>query len=99
LEEDVSVNDKIALITGVGPGTGAALARRFAQGGYRVAMLARDEERLAALQSEIPAARAFACDVTDTTDLGRVLDAVEAEIGSPTVLVHNAVGGAFGETW
>ena len=44
----------LALVTGVGPGTGAAVARRFAQGGYRVAMLARDAERLAALQREIP---------------------------------------------
>ena len=39
----------VALITGVGPGTGAALARRFAAGGYAVGMLARSPERLAAL--------------------------------------------------
>ena len=39
----------VCLITGVGPGTGAALARRFARGGYRVAMLARNGDRLAAL--------------------------------------------------
>ena len=32
----------VALITGVGPGTGAALARRFSDGGYAVAMLARN---------------------------------------------------------
>lgn len=32
----------LALVTGVGPGTGAATVRRFAEGGYRVAMLARD---------------------------------------------------------
>ena len=36
----------LALVTGVGPGTGAAVARRFADSGYRVAMLARDAERL-----------------------------------------------------
>ena len=36
----------VALITGVGEGTGASLARRFAQGGYRVAMLARNRDRL-----------------------------------------------------
>ena len=39
--------NKVAFVTGVGDGTGAAVARRFAEGGYRVAMLARNEERLA----------------------------------------------------
>lgn len=55
----------LALVTGVGPGTGAAVARRFAEGGYRVAMLARDAERLAALQAKIPDSIAVPCDVTD----------------------------------
>ena len=36
----------ICLITGVGEGTGAAIARRFAKSGYRLAMLARNRERL-----------------------------------------------------
>ena len=36
----------VCVITGVGPGNGAALSRRFASAGYRVAMLARSEERL-----------------------------------------------------
>jgi NAD(P)-dependent dehydrogenase (short-subunit alcohol dehydrogenase family) len=39
-------NRPVALITGVGPGTGAAMARRFARGGYSVAMLARSRERM-----------------------------------------------------
>ena len=34
----------VCLISGVGPGTGSALAKRFAEGGYRVALLARNEE-------------------------------------------------------
>ena len=37
----------VAVVTGVGPGTGVAIARRFARGGYAVAMLARNHERLA----------------------------------------------------
>ena len=49
--------EPIAVISGVGPGTGAALARRFAAGGHRVAMLARDGERLAALEREIAGTR------------------------------------------
>ena len=52
----------LALVTGVGPGTGAAIARRFAEGGYRVAMLARDADRFAALEKEI--ADSMQCRVT-----------------------------------
>ena len=85
------------LVTGVGPGTGAAITRRFAAGGYQVAMLARDAARLAALEAEIDGATAFACDVTDTGRLGEVIEAVRNRLGNPDVLVHNAVGGAFGE--
>jgi NAD(P)-dependent dehydrogenase (short-subunit alcohol dehydrogenase family) len=86
----------VAVVTGVGPGTGAAIMRRFAEGGYAVAMIARDRARLARLESEIPSARAYPCDVTDVSKLQSTLDAIAAELGAPKVLVHNAVGGAFG---
>ena len=43
----------VCVISGVGPGTGSALARRFARGGYRVAMLARNAERLNTLGHEL----------------------------------------------
>ncbi|GGK15024.1 SDR family NAD(P)-dependent oxidoreductase [Luteimonas terricola] len=82
----------LALVTGVGPGTGAALVRRFAEGGYRVAMLARDADRLAALEREIPDTVAVPCDVTDVAALEQAI----TRIGMPKVVVHNAVGGAFG---
>jgi NADP-dependent 3-hydroxy acid dehydrogenase YdfG len=82
----------LALVTGVGPGTGAAVARRFADGGYRVAMLARDANRLAALEKEIPDSIAVPCDVTDAAALERTV----VELGQPKVVIHNAVGGAFG---
>jgi NADP-dependent 3-hydroxy acid dehydrogenase YdfG len=55
----------IAVVTGVGPGTGAAVARRFASGGYAVAMLACNSERLSQLAQETPGTRAYPCDVTD----------------------------------
>jgi short-subunit dehydrogenase len=86
----------VAVVTGVGPGTGAAIARRFARGDYAVAMLARNRERLNALEREIAGARAYPCDVADETQLDAALDAVRAELGTPKVLIHNAVGGAFG---
>lgn len=86
----------VVVVSGVGPGTGAALARRFAAGGYRVAMLARGRERLAALEREIPGSRAYPCDVSDEGQLDAAIEALRADLGAPAVLVHNAVGGAFG---
>ena len=38
-----AVTDRVCLVTGVGPGTGSAVVRRFAADGYRVAMLAAGE--------------------------------------------------------
>jgi NAD(P)-dependent dehydrogenase (short-subunit alcohol dehydrogenase family) len=86
----------IALITGVGPGTGAALARRFAQGGYRVAMLARNADRLESLAAEIENAHAFVCDVEQESAVDATVTRVVAELGNPSVFIHNAVGGVVG---
>jgi NAD(P)-dependent dehydrogenase (short-subunit alcohol dehydrogenase family) len=86
----------VCLVTGVGPGTGTALARRFANGGYRVALLARNAARLAALESELPGSRAFACDVGDPETLAHALDDVRGTLGHPKVVIHNAVSGSFG---
>jgi len=86
----------LAIITGVGPGTGAALARRFHDGGFQVAMLARDAERLAALAKALPGAEPVVCDVSDAVALEAALDDLVTRHGAPKVVVHNAVGGAFG---
>jgi len=86
----------VALVTGVGPGTGAAIARRFSRGGYSVAMLARNRERLTRLKDEIPNSHAYPCDVTNEAQLDTTIEAIRSELGAPKVLIHNAVGGAFG---
>jgi NAD(P)-dependent dehydrogenase (short-subunit alcohol dehydrogenase family) len=85
----------LAIVTGVGPGTGASIVRRFHAGGYQVAMLARNAERLEAISRELPDAFALPCDVSDPAALQAALDAAEARGGVPKVVVHNAVGGAF----
>ena len=86
----------VCLITGVGPGTGASLSRRFAQGGYRVAMLARTQERLSQLEQEIAGSRGYVCDVSDEAAVNATVAQVKEEMGPPEILIHNAVGGAFG---
>ena len=86
----------VSLVTGVGPGTGVAIVRRLAEGGHGVAMLARDGERLARFAAEIDGAHAYPCDVCDPAQLDATLARIRGELGTPSVLVHNAVGGAFG---
>ena len=91
------MDDKVCLVTGVGPGTGAAIARRFAAGDYQVAMLARDAERLANIAEQTANTHAFPCDVTQADALANTVAEITARLGAPTTVVHNAVGGAFGE--
>jgi NADP-dependent 3-hydroxy acid dehydrogenase YdfG len=88
--------EPVCVISGVGPGTGSALVRRFAAGGYRIAMLARNAERLADLAKQVPSAKAYICDVSDQSQVNTALASVEREMGAPNVLIHNAVGGAWG---
>ena len=86
----------VCVITGVGPGTGSALARRFAKGGYRVALIARNEDRLRDLEAELQGSKGYRCDVADPKQVEGVLDEIERDMGQPSILIHNAVGGAFG---
>ncbi len=43
------MNGKVAAVLGVGPGLGAAVARRFAREGFAVALMARSEEGVAGI--------------------------------------------------
>lgn len=91
------MSDRICIVTGVGPGTGSALVRRFASGGYKVAMLARTESRLRDLAAEVPGASAYPCDVGDEAQINAALAKIARDLGPVKVLIHNAVGGAFGD--
>lgn len=83
----------VCLVTGVGPamGTGGEIARRFAEGGYRVAMLARNAENLAEIETTVEDTTAFPCDVGDLDALVSTIAAVRERLGDPSVVVHNAL--------
>jgi NAD(P)-dependent dehydrogenase (short-subunit alcohol dehydrogenase family) len=91
------MSGKRALVVGVGPGTGLAVARRLAGGGYAVAMIARDEARLRSIEDEIPNSRGFVADVSDEAQCGAALDRVYADFGAPDIVVYNAVQAVFGD--
>jgi len=85
----------VCVVTGVGPGTGAACVRRFARD-YDVALIARNRERLEGVARDLSGARVFPCDVSDATVFRSTLEEIRSSMGAPEVVVHNAVGGAFG---
>ena len=88
---------KVAAVLGVGPGLGAAIARRFAGEGFAVALMARREESVAAVRVEIEdsgvGALPVTTDATDPDAVATAFDRVRAELGDPAVFVYNA--GAF----
>jgi NAD(P)-dependent dehydrogenase (short-subunit alcohol dehydrogenase family) len=91
------MNVPVCVIVGAGPGNGAAFARQFSRAGYRVALLARHQEPLAALAAEIAGSRAYAYDATDPEHARAVFAAVRRDLGPPQTLIYNASSRFFGD--
>jgi NAD(P)-dependent dehydrogenase (short-subunit alcohol dehydrogenase family) len=83
----------VCVVVGVGPGNGAAFARRFAAEGYAVALLARSSGLTSGLASELPLARAYACDVGDLAAVEQTFESINSDLGSVDVLIYNAARG------
>ena len=88
------MDDKVAVVLGVGPGLGAAVARRFAHEGFAVGLMARSEESLSAAREEVEGAGGTALavevDATDPTSVAQASDEVRDALGDPGVFVYNA---------
>jgi NAD(P)-dependent dehydrogenase (short-subunit alcohol dehydrogenase family) len=89
----------VAVVTGVGPGLGASLARRFASE-YAVAIIARRVDYLHSLATEIRGTGATVLDVPADIGVRAEVEAafktIRAELGAPEVLLYNAGGGTWG---
>jgi NAD(P)-dependent dehydrogenase (short-subunit alcohol dehydrogenase family) len=85
----------VVVITGASAGVGRAAARRFAEDGASVALLARGEEGLEAARQEVEACggRALVCavDVADATAVLAAAERIERELGPIDVWVNNAM--------
>jgi len=89
----------IAIVAGVGPGTGASVARRFAKA-YPVVLLSRTPENYESLAAEINGAGGKAIgvsvDVGDSASVGTAIDAIKKEFGADVgvaAAIFNAAGG------
>ena len=91
------MSDKVAAVLGVGSGLGEAIARRFADEGFAVALMARREESVAPVREEIEERGGktitVSADATDPDSVASAFGRIREELGDPEVFVYNA--GAF----
>ncbi|HEX4361648.1 MAG TPA: SDR family NAD(P)-dependent oxidoreductase [Pseudonocardia sp.] len=81
------------LVTGASAGIGAAVARAAVAAGARVALLARNKDRLADLATELgPDAIPVTCDITDDVAIPRAVDDAVARLGGGLDGLVNAAG-------
>lgn len=94
------MSDSVFLITGASSGIGAEMARQAARAGYRVALAARSQARLADLEQELGGsehALAIACDVTSDAQQQAMVEKVLTRFGRIDVVFANAgIGGSPG---
>jgi short-subunit dehydrogenase len=93
-----SIDNRHLLLVGAGPGLGMAVARRFAEGGYRVTLVARGTDGLRELADGLADTEAridtIAADASDPDALGARMAELYREEGAPGLVVYNAVMGA-----
>ncbi len=85
-----------AVVSGVGPGLGAALVRKFVAEGCRVGMLARSMETMRALEAELgDAVMGLPCDITDGGRVTSSFTQIRDRFGPIDILVNHASGGSW----
>ncbi len=86
----------VCAVFGVGPGNGEAFARRFAEGGYAVAPMARRGDVIDPLAAELADAHAYRCDAADAGDIERCFAEIRDDMGEVETLIYNAGSGIWG---
>ena len=87
-------DNRVALLVGAGDAIGAAVARRFARGGYKVCVARREAAKSQGLLDEAKAAghniRAFSVDARNEAEVQGLFARVEAEVGPLDICLFNA---------
>ena len=87
----MSAHQKVAIVTGAARGIGLAIAKKFLEQGYAVALVDIDAAGLALADSTLgDATIAVVCDVSDPRQVKAAVDEVKARFGRIDALVNNA---------
>jgi len=89
----MSIAQKVAVVIGVGPGIGNAVAIKFASQGYSVALVSRTKSKLELIQADIEKAGGKAitvvADASNEASLRSAFSTIRSSLGHPEVLVYN----------
>lgn len=84
----------VCVVAGIGPGIGLAVARRFGKDGFSIAMIGRQEEKLAAYSNELTSegmdVRGFVADLSDDKSINNAFDHIKSWNSNLEVLIYNA---------
>jgi short-subunit dehydrogenase len=90
--------EKVIAVFGAGPGLGASVARRFGREGYRVALIARRQEPLAALAAELSSegirATVFTADLTRSGDIPALVETIRSKLGRIDIVEYAPIATA-----
>jgi len=87
----MKMNDQTVLVTGASSGIGQATARLFSEQGARVLLLARSQQKLARVQSELKGpSETLICDITDPIQVKSVMSHLANQGHKISALVNNA---------
>jgi NAD(P)-dependent dehydrogenase (short-subunit alcohol dehydrogenase family) len=93
------LQDRVAIVSGIGPGMGRDIALALAREGADVVLAARRADALAAVAAEVEArGRRAVCvptDIAQPDDCRRLADTAQAELGRIDILVNNAFKGGL----
>ncbi len=91
---EVTMKDRVAVVTGGSKGIGLAVARRFAGSGSKVAILARGAQDLKTAREQLAKdgleVHDYVCDVAKAADISAAYDKIVKDFGSIDILVNNA---------
>lgn len=86
----MDVRNKVVIVTGASSGIGLATARLLTKHDAKVALVSRSKEKLGKLSRELSGSLAIPADMTDMSDVKRMIEQTREHFGRIDVLINNA---------